>query len=106
MAEGERITTLHPEGKSGVNIEKWKYDRVKDATLSVLREAGTNGVRFRNVKVSDEPDLIDLVAPRLGTDWEGSAGWYVTSVKLDLEARGELERVPKVSPQRVRVPLG
>ena len=100
----ERITTLHPQGKAGVSIEKVKYERVRDAVLGILAEAGSEGVRVRNVKTAEEPDLTELVAPRLGDDWEGSVGWYVTSVKLDLEARGELVRVPKVSPQRVRLP--
>ena len=29
--------------------------------------------------------------------------WYVTTVKLDLEARGQLKRVPKSRPQRVKL---
>jgi hypothetical protein len=49
------------------------------------------------------PGLMDLVALRLGDDWDGSVGWYVTAVKLDLEARNEIHRLPGVSPQRVRL---
>jgi hypothetical protein len=34
---------------------------------------------------------------------EGSISWYATMVKLDLEARGEIERIPGSSPQRIRL---
>lgn len=101
--DAERILTLHPDGKAGVNVERWKYDRTRDAILSVLCEAGECGVRTRNARVSKEPDLYDLAGPRLGPDFEGSRGWYITAVKLDLEARGEIGRIPGVKPQRVRL---
>jgi hypothetical protein len=107
MATGrimERIKTLHPEGKPGVSIDRDKYEFVRAEILAVLADTGKTGARFRNVKATDEPDLIDLVALRLGPDFKGSIGWYVTAIKLDLEARHELERVPKVTPQRVRLP--
>ncbi|MCP5051936.1 MAG: hypothetical protein GY940_32510 [bacterium] len=68
----ERIMTLHPEGKKGVNILKSKYDRVKETLVSILEESG-------------------------------EIPWYVVSVKLDLEARGFIVRIPKSSPQRVKI---
>ena len=54
-------------------------------------------------KGTGEPDFYARVKERIG-EWEGSVGWYATAVKLDLEARGELERVPGAKPQRVRLP--
>ena len=36
----ERIQTLHPEGKKGVNILRTKYDPVRAAMLESLRAAG------------------------------------------------------------------
>jgi hypothetical protein len=99
----ECITTLHPAGKAGVSVEKWKYERVRSAILGVLAEAGQDGVRFMPSAKDPSPGLMDLVAPRLGEDWDGSVGWYVTAVKLDLEARNEIRRVPGVTPQRVRL---
>ena len=49
-------------------------------------------------------ELRDAVRPHLPTEvFEGaSVGWFVTSVKLDLEARGLIERVPGSGPQRLR----
>ncbi len=92
MAE-ERILTLHPEGKQGVNISKAKYDAISNAILEVLKERGE--VSFQ--------DLPEAVSAQLGA-FDGSVSWYVTTVKLDLEARGLIERVPKVTPQRLRLP--
>ena len=34
--------------------------------------------------------------------FEGSVSWYLTIVKLDLEARGILERVPGKRPPRIK----
>ena len=35
--------------------------------------------------------------------FEGSVMWYVTTVKLDLEARGTVKRVPNSRPQLVKL---
>ncbi|MEZ4771241.1 MAG: hypothetical protein R2844_22830 [Caldilineales bacterium] len=90
---GERIMTLHPDGKQGVNIDKAKYDAVRQAILDSLAERG------------DIPfgDLGEAVAAHLTEPFDGSVGWYTTTVKLDLEARGEIERVAGRSPQVVRL---
>jgi len=49
--------------------------------------------------------LFDQMAEQLSPeDLEdiGSAGWYTWTVKLDLKARGFIERVPGSKPQRLR----
>ena len=89
----ERILTLHPEGKQGVNISKEKYDVIRQTILSILDEEGE--VLFK--------ELPAKVGQKLGGSFEGSVSWYVTSVKLDLEARGLIQRVAKSSPQRLRL---
>ena len=83
--------TLHPAGKAGVNIDKQKYDAVREAIVLSLRKHGT--LTFG--------DLTAEVRKRLEGEFAGSISWYVTTVKLDLEARGEIVRVPKSSPQRL-----
>ncbi len=87
-----KMMTLHPEGKAGVNIDKVKYDAVREAILAAIGEQGE--LLFG--------DLLDAVGKRL-TDFDGSIGWYTTTVKLDLEARGEIERLPGNGPQRLRL---
>ena len=89
----EKIMTLHPAGKQGVNIDKTKYDVIRDATLSQLEQAGE--LTFTG--------LTDAVKAQLGNSFDGSVGWYVTTVKLDLEARGLIERIPGRRPQTLRL---
>ena len=69
------------------------YDPVRTAILHAVREI--DGIRFG--------DLSDAVGARTSPDlWQNSkVGWYTTSVKLDLEARGLIERYG--SPQRLRL---
>ena len=47
--------------------------------------------------------LARAVEKDLRGTFEGSVTWYVTTVKLDLEARGTLKRVPNSRPQLVRL---
>jgi hypothetical protein len=89
----ERIKTLHPEGKKGVSIELRKYETIKQAILE----------SFKRRDVIPLTDLFTVVEENLSEPFEGSVGWYTMSVKLDLEARGVLERVPKRTPQELRL---
>ncbi len=88
-----RILTLHPEGKQGVNIQRAKYNMIRDAILKAIRSQGEVTL----------DGLTSLVAYALRDRFEGSIPWYVRTVKLDMEARREIERVPGSSPQRVRI---
>ncbi len=103
----DRIQLLNPDpAKSGTTIERTKYDLMRATILAVLNDAGPEGVQFMDRKGGGEADFYALVTERIGAEWQGSVGWYATAVKLDLEARGELERVPKARPQRIRLPQG
>ncbi len=93
-AADARIVTKHPEkGKQGVNISKAKYETVRAAIVKALR--AKKELTFR--------DLDKAVGKALTGKFEGSTSWYFTTVKLDLEARKVIQRVPKSSPQRVRL---
>jgi len=90
----ERILTLHPDPeKSGVTIDQEKYEVIKAAILTVLGTAP-------EVRFSDLPGAVRSV---VGEDFPGSVSWYVITVKLDMEARGEIERVPGKKPQHLRL---
>jgi hypothetical protein len=90
----EKIMTLHPEqGKSGVNISKRKYDVIRAAILESL------GTREEMTFTELNRDVHD----RLEGGVDGSISWYVTTVKLDLEARRVIERIPGSRPQRLRM---
>ena len=90
----EKILTLHPERKAGVNIDKAKYDAIRNAILASIVDNGGE-IAFK--------DLTTAVTDHLSTPFDGSIGWYTVTVKLDLEARNEIERIPKASPQRLRL---
>ena len=88
----ERIQTLHPQGKKGVSISKDKYDVIKAAIITALEKHGE--MTFYG--------LNDEVGHQLEGNFEGSIGWYYTTVKLDLEARGMIKRFGK-NPQNIRL---
>ncbi len=72
-----------------------KYEAMKAALLAVV-PAAEAGILFQ--------DLVDAVRPHLPAELfaNASVSWYVTTIKLDLEARGLIERVPGARPQRLR----
>ena len=89
----DRILTIHPEGKKGVNILKNKYEQVKDTLITIVEEKGE--ISFT--------DLTEQAKQRLAGKFDGKITWYVVTVKLDLEARGILQRVPKTNPQKLQL---
>ena len=89
----DRIRTLHPEKKQGVSISREKYEIIRKAILATLRRQ--KEITFMN--------LTRAVEKELNGNFEGSVTWYVTTVKLDMEARGEVKRVPKSRPQLVKL---
>lgn len=90
MAAEEFFITIHPEPrKKGVQIEKSKYELIRNAILKNLRAYGAmTFVRLGN-----------LLEDQLLKTFDGSVMWYYTTVKLDLEARGIIRRVPNTEPQ-------
>ncbi len=89
----DTICTLHPEKKQGVNISREKYEMIRKAILSVLRTQ----------KEMPFMKLSQAVEKEVNGNFEGSVMWYVTTVKLDMEARGEVRRVPNSRPQLVKL---
>jgi hypothetical protein len=89
----ETIHTLHPDKKQGVKISKEKYETIRKAILSTLRKQ--REMTFMNLSRAVEKEVRG--------NFDGSVTWYVTTVKLDLEARGILKRVPNSRPQLVKL---
>ena len=88
--------TLHPEGKQGVRILRAKYDAIRSAMLGIIADDAI-GVALSSIATRIAPQLPSELFP----DGKGVT-WYVMTVKLDLEARGIIERTPGVRPQHVR----
>jgi hypothetical protein len=86
------VRTVTP-GKKGMNIDRAKYELIHDAIIAVLK--GRGDVLFA--------DLPGAVSNKLHGKFDGSIAWYTTSVKLDMERRKIIERVPDSRPQRLRI---
>ena len=90
----DRIMTMHPDPtKVGTNISGDKYETVRNAIVDAL---------YKHDELTFK-ELTNNVRQQLEGTFEGSVSWYVTTIKLDLEARKVIERVPGSSPQRLRL---
>lgn len=96
MSDEPRIMTLHPQGKKGVHILQRRYDQIRRFIMETVEQDGP--ITFE--------ELSDRAVDELTPVFDGKVLWYVVSVKLDLEARGLIERVPKTSPHQLRIPEG
>ncbi len=93
----DRIQCLHPDPeKEAPRILLNKYAAVKAAILQAVSE-NERGILFK-----DLPGRVEALLSPDDLKNLGSVGWYTTTVKLDLEARGLIERVPGTKPQRLR----
>lgn len=91
MGEG-KVLTLHPQGKKGRSIDRQKYDLTRQAILDCLVKEDVT-----------QDELVRCAVERLDGRYEGSKGWYVESVKLDLEARKVIERYKAKPYERYRI---
>ena len=90
---GERVQLRNPDRtKAGANIERDKYDLVREQILALVPKAAP-GITWT--------ELRDRADARLGRKLKGGDNWwYTTAVKLHLEAVGDLKR-SSGSPQRL-----
>jgi hypothetical protein len=79
--------------RQSVKIEQTKYDVIRNAVIETLKRNGS--MTFT--------ELADLIEVELQGEVDGSVTWYFTTVKLDLEARGEIRRVPFSKPQKIEL---
>jgi hypothetical protein len=86
-----KILTRHPLGKSGKNIDKQKYETLKE---TILKELGN--------KELTHTELFNQLNKRLKNNFAGNISWYGETVKLDLEARKIIERTSS-KPQKYRL---
>jgi hypothetical protein len=99
MSNTDKVLCQTPTpGKQPTRIDRWKYDLVRSAILAVVRSS-EQGVEFRVL-----PALVEQQIEPGNLSKLGSVSWYVTTVKLDLEVNGEIERIPGSKPQRLRLP--
>ena len=98
MPKEDKVVCETPTpGKQPTRIDKWKYELVRSAILAVV-PTDDQGVEF-----SELPKLVEGQLSADDLNRFGSVSWYTTTVKLDMEVKGELERVPGSKPQRLRI---
>ena len=97
MSDEAKVECRTPNpGKPGVTrIPAWKFDTVRAAIIDTL---SAGDVAFSELPARVAARLSDAERSKLG-----SVGWHTTSVKLEMEVRGEIERVPGISPQMLRL---
>ncbi len=94
MAAEKFVETIHPEPKKpGARMEKSKYDLMRNAILEKLQVHGS--LTFEK--------LGNMLEEQLLKKFDGPVIWYYTTVKLDLEARGVIRRVPNSEPPRIEL---
>ena len=102
MAKKEKVEmfeALHPDPKKqGTRVTKKYYDVYKEALLKIIptKEESEEGIEFMALSKDVVPHLSKDVMDKT------SVGWWTTVLKLDLEARGIIERLPTKGRQRVR----
>lgn len=93
----KKVVCENPDStKQATRIDRWKYDLVRRA---ILKEASSSkkGVAFKELSGLVKKRLKKAELKNLG-----SVTWYTVVVKLDLEAKGLIERIPGKRPQVIR----
>ena len=81
-----RIQLIHPAGKKAVSMDKGKYETLKKVLINRLKTKGE----------STHTELLQATSEefkKTRTKFEGSVGWHMEWVKLDLEARKKIKRM-------------
>jgi hypothetical protein len=90
--ETEKIQTWHPDPtKSNKKILLLKYQTIKTTLLSILQ-----------VSELTHTDLMEKLYQEVKDTFDGGVQWYGEVLKLDLEARGIIERT-KTKPVKYRL---
>ncbi|MEM7491592.1 MAG: hypothetical protein AAF390_20950 [Pseudomonadota bacterium] len=80
----DRTPCRTPTGTSATNIPTWKYEACRDAIRTVM----ANGeVKAAEIARRAGEHLTEEQRAELG-----ALGWHVTTVRLEMEVRGEIER--------------
>jgi hypothetical protein len=85
------------------NLKQEKYGYIREAILAVLPTAESGeSLSFDELEAGVRAHLLANDVPMTLFPKPGSVRWYTKAVQLDLESRGEIERLPKKSPIRLR----
>jgi len=102
MSEDDKVACYTPtKGRDGATrIPRWKYECVRRAIFDVLEDSDDGQLPFMELADHVQEVLTSNQLAKLG-----SLKWHVTTVKLNMEVEGELERIPRKTPQTLRKTL-
>lgn len=86
-----KIQLLHPEGKKAIRMDIEKYEMLKNILLKCL-EPGDHLTHTQLLESVTENFKMS------SKNFQGSVGWHMEWVKLDLEARKLIKRNGDQSP--------
>jgi hypothetical protein len=88
----EYIETLHPDkSKTNKMISLEKYEIIKEQMLILLQSSELT-----------HTELMEAIYRKVRDTFDGGVQWYGEVVKLDLEARGIIERIGQ-KPEKYRL---
>ena len=91
----EQLQTLHPiAGKTNKKIALDKYQTIREQLIAILKK-----------NQPTHTEMMELLYQRVKDSFVGGVQWYGETVKLDLEARGIIERFD-AKPERYRLKKG
>jgi hypothetical protein len=94
-AVAERVQCLHPDPrKTAPSLDRYLYEVTREAILDAVPMRG-EGLPLHSLRGEVERRTPPATWSR------ASVGWYTTVVKLDLEARGLLQRAATRGLQRL-----
>ncbi|QFT91417.1 hypothetical protein FIU86_01065 [Roseovarius sp. THAF9] len=95
MTEARVACRTPAEGRDGAtSIPEWKFDAVRRGIHAAL---AAGPLPFKDLREAVCSKLSEEQLSQLG-----SLGWHVTTVKLELEVRGEVARVAGKGPQVIQ----
>lgn len=95
MSEPRTVCHTPTPGKKPTTIPSWKYAAVRNAILEIVPRAGAG------IVAKDLPQMVSMALTPQDRDRLGSVTWHTTTVKLNMEVAGELQRVEGARPQRL-----
>lgn len=99
MKEPRKICDTPTLNKQPTTVPLWKYELLREVILRLVP------IKAPGVKSKDLPDLIREQLDAASLEKLGSVAWHTTTVKLNMEVEGELQRVEGLRPQHlVRTP--
>jgi hypothetical protein len=85
--EEEKVACRSPSGKVIAKLELWKFDRIRETILETLPADGSP-LDFSEVSKGVAERIPEREAKRIG-----KIPWFVETVALEMEVRGELQKV-------------